>query len=162
MWDKFREKIARRLAPELIIGLELEAALAGEKAEALAGQRIARTLAQMDPFEPLMRQFRGIFSEEFERPEENLDPRSHLGFIMWAYQQHTDPHFQFLMNWVINTQGNATLKKGNPTPETILYGRAQISAPILIKKEVSRLAVLYEEVLKKQHGEEFDESLTAE
>lgn len=128
----------------------------------LVNMRVATVLAKMDPFEPLMHQFRGIFSEEFEKPEDRLDPQSNLRLIMWAYQQTNDPQFNYLMNWVIDTQANATLKKGNPTPETILYGRAQISAPILIKREISRLGLLYEELLKKQKGEEFEENLSVE
>lgn len=162
MWQNFREKLARKVAPELVLRLELKAATAKSEVEDLVNQRVAKILTTMDPFEPLMRQFRGIFSEEWERPELKLDQKSYVQFIMWAYQQRDDPSFKYFVDWIINTQGIATVTKGNPTPETILFGRAMISAPILLKKEVSRLAVLYEELLKKQRGEEFDSELTVE
>ncbi len=158
MLEKIRLTIAAWLFKRELDGILLRQ----KQLDAEVGKRVADVLAQMDPFEPLMRAMRGIFSSEFEHPEQKLDPKSWLGFTMWAYQQKNDPHFNFLMDWIIDTQANATLKRGNPTPDAILYGRAQISAPILIKKEVSRLASVYEEYLRKQKGEEFDAELTVE
>lgn len=125
-------------------------------------QRVADALTQMDPFEPLMKKFHGIFTEDYEHPEEKLDPQSVLRLSMWAYQQKTDPQFNFLMDWIENTQANATLKRRNPTPETILYGRAAVAAPILLRKEVGRLGLLYEDMLAKQKGEDFNSDVIAE
>lgn len=126
------------------------------------GRRVAQALAQMDPFEPLMREYGSIFSDEYERMEEKLNPQSQMQLMMWGYRQKDDPSFKYFMDWCINTYAQAAIKKGHPTPETILYGRAQISAPILMKKEVSRLALLYEDLLRKQKGEEFDADLSVE
>lgn len=148
MFKKFCIKVGRFLASEYISGLEARA----KDVEMKVNLRVAEYISKMDPFEPLMKQFHGVFSEEYEHPEDNLDDRSKLGFMMWAYQQKTDPSFRFMVEWIMNTQGNASLKRGNPTPETILYGRSQISNMILFRKEVGRLSLLYEEILEKNKG----------
>lgn len=150
------EHIIRKLFPK-----PFEAVAEKEKQlDAAIGQRVAQTLAKMDPFEPLFKEFHGIFSEEFERPEEKLDTRSTLSLTMWAYQQSTDPSFKFLTNWVMNTQGNETLKRAAVTPERILYGRAQISSTLLFINEIKRLGALYEDMLKKDQP--FDGVVTVE
>lgn len=125
-------------------------------------KRVAKFISQMDPFEPLLKHYNGIFSEEFERPEEKMDARSHLGFIMWAYTQRNDPNFTYLLDWIANSAGNETIKRASITPERIQYGRAQISNIVLIKREVSRLANLYEEKLAQGREEGFDSELIAE
>lgn len=150
------EHIIRKLFPK-----PFEAVAEKERIlNATVGQRVAETLAKMDPFEHLFKEFHGIFSEEFERPEEKLDTRSRLSLTMWAYQQATDPSFKFLTNWVMNTQGNETLKRAAVTPERILYGRAQISSTLLFVNEIKRLGALYEDMLKKDQP--FDEVATVE
>lgn len=125
-------------------------------------QRVAVIVSKMDPFEPLMKQFHGIFSEEFERPEENLDAAGQLRMAMWGYQQSTDPAFRHLTDWIMNSQGNETLKRAPVTVERTLYGRAQISGMILFVKEVKRLSAIYEDMLAKQKIEVFDETLAVE
>lgn len=150
------EHIIRKLFPAPFRQVEEKE----QQLDALIGQRIAQTLARMDPFELIFKEFHGIFSDEFERPEEKLDTRSRLSLTMWAYQQSTDPSFKYLMDWVMNTQGNETLKRAAVTPERILYGRAQISGALLLVKEVKRLGAQYEDMLKKDQP--FDEVIAVE
>lgn len=110
-------------------------------------QRVASFIATMDPFEPLMRSFNCIFTDDFERSEDGLNALEQLRLKNWAYGTRDDASFKHLIQWMINSQGNAALKKGNPTPETILYSRAMLAAPVLMQKEVRRLAQLYEELV---------------
>lgn len=146
-----REKIARFIAPELSKSIDNE-----------INQRTALIISKMDPFEPLLREFHGVFSEEFDHPEENLDERDRIGMMMWGYQQKNDRFFKYMTDWIMNTQGNETLKKAPVTTDRILYGRAQLSTMILFKKEIGRLSSLYEDELAKRHPEGFDENLPIE
>jgi hypothetical protein len=152
MLSDFRKKLAQFVAPEPFAELAECEKRAEEKmasVDIMVNQRVASLMAHMDPFEPLMKMYNGIFSQEWERPEDKLDERSKLNMRMWAYSQARDPCFKYLTDWIANTQGNATLKKGNPTPDTILYGRAQISTVMLYKREIGRLSQAYEELLNK-------------
>jgi hypothetical protein len=123
-------------------------------------RRVAQTLAQMDPFEPLLKEFHGIFSEEHERVEDPLDEKGQLQMKIWGWQNSSSPEFKRMTEWVMNTQGNESLKRAAVTPERILYGRAQISGMILFVREVERLSEAYKDMLKKPG--EFDESATVE
>ncbi len=151
-----RLKIARWLASDYITSLEKKA----QDAELNANRRVVDTLARLDPFEPLLKKYNSVFGEDYEKPEEKLDARGQLGLKLWAYTVYDDPYFQFLLQWLLNTQGNAAINKGNPTPETILWSRALISNLLLFKREVGRLAALYKELLVEKDGP--DAELTVE
>lgn len=125
-------------------------------------RRAAEIVSKMDPWAPLMREFHGIFTAEYERPEDRLDSAGKIRMMMWGYQQNGDPAFNQLMDWIVNTQGNASVKKGNPTSETILFSRAMIAAPLLVKKEVQRLSSLYEEFLANRNEPDPDEAVAVE
>ena len=141
MWvDIFFKKERARLATR-------EANITSE-----VNQRVAQTLAQMDPFEPLLKEFHGIFSEEHERVEDPLDERGQLQMKVWGWQNAESPAFKRMTEWVMNTGANETLKRAAVTPERILYGRAQISGMILFVREVERLSEAYKDMLK-QPGE---------
>lgn len=152
MFKKLSKQLAVFLAPSYFKEIEERVLKAEEKAltaEERANQRLVQTLAQMDPLEPAMKEFHGIFSKEFEKPEQKLDERSYLGFIMWAYQQKTDPHFNYMIDWIMNSAGNETIKRAPITEARTQYGRAQISNMVLFRKEIGRLSSLYEEKLEK-------------
>lgn len=158
MVDTFKTKLARFLVPGIFQELE-------ERERAIndtVNQRVAGVLAKSDPFEPLLKEFHGIFSEEYEKPEDQLNPVSEMQLKMWAYAQRSDPSFKYMMDWLANKQGNHTLRQPYLTPETILYGRALITNVTLIKKEVKRLALSWEDHLREMRGESFDSNLTVE
>lgn len=157
----FREKIARIICPKAFIDLE-RAYIDIQNMKNDLNLRFATMVTKIDPFELIMREYHGVFSEELTKPEEKLDTRSHMEFIMWAYQQKHDPHFKFLTDWVKNTQGNETLKRAPVTPERILYGRAQISSMVTFTTEVGRLGSLYEQLLEENKQKEFDKTLLTE
>ena len=52
--------------------------------------------------------------------------------------------------WVMNKAGNQLIQKGLPSVERQLFARAQISTMLLLRKEASRLAFLYEEMIGKE------------
>jgi len=155
MVEQLKTRIVRWLAKDYVKSLEVSH-------ETKMNQRVAKIIADMDPFEPLMNEFHGIFSEEFTAPEDNLDYPGQLRLYMWGWQQHTDPHFHHLMNWIMNTQGNETLKHAPVTTDRILYGRAQLSTMLLFKKEVERLSNHYLEEKAKLEGTTYDETLVVE
>ncbi len=139
MVDKIRLWLARFIAPRHY-----------EDIDNRVNQRVALTMSRMDPFEPLMKEFHGVFSEEYEHPEEKLDARGQLLMKMLGYQLRDDPSFKYLIDWIMNTQGNAAFKAPTRTNEergeVLMYGKAQISTSILLKRELKRLASLYEEM----------------
>lgn len=144
-----RTRLAKWIAPEYSRSVDFQ-----------VGQRVAEIMTKMDPFEPLMRQFNGVFGEEFEHPEDGLDTKGQLMLRTLGYQLSDDPSFKYLMNWVMNSQGNETIKRAPVTIERILYGRAQISSTLTIVNELRRLGEAYKDMLGRQ--EDFDESLTIE
>lgn len=150
-FKKFRIWLARTLAPDYINEIQTS-----------TNARVASVLAKLDPFEPLMKEFKGIFVKEYEHPEDKLDARGQLMMRQWGYQLAEDPSFRYMMEWVMNTQGNETLKRAYPTPERIMYGRAQISSMILFKKEVERLAEAYRDELEKNKVQEFNSEVAVE
>lgn len=127
--------------------------------------RVAKIINGMDPLEPVLKMYHGVFSDEYERPEDNLDKKSQLNMKMWAHRMYTDPSFKYMTDFIMNTFGNETLKRVPINDEKLAaqrlwYGRAQIATMILFKKEIKRLSSLYEELLKPK--EEFDENTTVE
>ena len=157
MIKELRTKLGSFLAREHIADLSARATRFEER----INQRVAKELAGMDPFEPLLREFKGVFSEEFERVEDRLSPRDSLGMKMWAFGVAKDPHFKHLLEWVMNSEANETLKRVPVTTDRILYGRAFIAAMILFRNEIRRLALLYEEELNKDK-EDFNSEITTE
>lgn len=131
-----------------------------EEVDERVNQRVAQVLAQMDPFEPLLKHFHGVFSGEFTRSEENLDERSALQLMMLGYRLKNDISFKYLTEWIMNSQGNAMIRAPARTNdergEILLWGKAQIASMILFVKEVGRLSLLYEDILEKQKGNDFN------
>lgn len=128
-----------------------------EGLEMEVNRRVADYLAKMDPFEPLLRKYNVIFSEEYDKPEANLNSQSQFQMFSWAYAQVTDPSYRHLMNWLRNKQGNATLQKGTHDGH-YLYGRAAVATITLLVEEVSRLASRYKDIMAEKTGE-FDRNL---
>lgn len=165
MLTQFRNRLARAIAPKYFKMLEEAADQANKRAheaEFSANQRYAKMVADMDPLEPLFAKLSIVYSQEFTRPEEKLNEAGQIGFMMWAWQQRDDTYFNFLLDWITNSHGNETVKRAPITPERVMYGRAQISSMVLLKKEVGRLASLYEEKLEKMRGDDFDSSSSAD
>lgn len=151
----FTERIARFLAPHVFEALEKQK----QELDLTVNNRVADVLFKMDPFEPLMKKYNVIFSKEWERPEDSLDDVSQLRLFMWAYGVEQDPSFKHVMDWIRNTQGNATLRKGGQE-EQWLYGRAAVATITLLVREIGRLSTHYRERMRK--GEGFDEHLPVE
>lgn len=154
---QIRERIARYLAPEAFAQVDKRAYAIDSE----VSQRVAEIILKMDPFEPLMKSFNIVFTDDYPRPEDGLNTQSQILLKSWAYALRDDPSFKHLMQWIINMQGNAAVKKGNPTPETILFSRAMLAAPVLVMAEVRRLAQLYEELIAKR-DEMFDPNIATE
>jgi len=144
-WSIIRKKIAAFIYPEQVHEVNL---------------RVAEIINKTDPLEPVLKMYHGVFSEEYERPEDKLDKRSQLNMKMWAHQMYRDPSFEYVTSWICNTFGNETIKRAPITVERVQYGRAQISSILLFRREIKRLSNLYEDMLKKP--EEFDENITME
>jgi hypothetical protein len=149
-----REKIARWLHPAVFDELQAK--------EQEVNRRVAEYISKLDPIEILMQEFSGIFSKEFERVEDQLNDAGRTTMAMWGWQQMKDPSFNRMVDWIIDTQANETLKKAPVTPARIEYGRAQISGMILMRREVRRLASLYQELLDRGKGDEFSSEITVE
>lgn len=134
---------------------------AAEDAKFEANRRYAKMIADMDPFEGIFQKLSVVFSKEFTLPGDELDSPSLLRLAMWAYKENGDPQFNYLLDWIINSNGNETFKAKAASKEDLadrmLYGKAQISSMKLLKKEVGRLSGIYEEYLKKMKGDpDFD------
>lgn len=157
MVETFTTKLARLIAPHFIHELEENV----KKKDTEVNQRVAELINNMDPYEPYMRRFKGVFSKEYENPETRLNDAGRIGMWMWAWQQDTDIHFKFLTDWIINTQANATIKRKAPTPDEILYCRAKITGMIQFRDEIRRLANLYRDHLDKdgEHEDEYGASV---
>lgn len=172
MVETLRTWIARKIAPRLFDeakrrekdAFDRETGAFNREAdiEQEINQRIAALMLKMDPFELVMREYRGVFGQDFEHPEDNLDARGVLNLRSFGYTIATDPSFNFLCDWIMNSQGNETLLKAAVTPERILYGRAQISAMLAFRKEVRRLSAAYEDMRDKQNGRDYDPTLSTE
>lgn len=156
---QLRKYIAQLIYPD-IAALEQKAV----DAEHAANRRFAELVANMDPLEPILKEFHGVFSKEYERPEDKLDARGQLGMIMWGYTQDDDPYFEYLTEWIMNTHANETLKRSPVTTERVLYGRALLAVMMLVKGEVKRLANLYRDKLEHDRldASDFDESISTD
>ena len=148
MLKDFRKKLAIFLSPEY-----------GKEIDMVVDQRVAEVLLRMDPLEPLIREYHGIFSEYFTQPDEKLDDQSRLRLSMWAYKEKHDVEAKYFSEWIMNTAGNAYIGLTNPKPETTAYFRAQIANEMLRKKEIGRLSLYYEEKIKRNVGEDFSGSV---
>lgn len=144
-WSIIRKKLANIIYPEYKNEVNL---------------RVAEIMNKTDPFDPVLKLFHGIFSEEFERPEDSLDKRSQLNMEMFANRTVKDPSFKYLTDWVMNVAGNECLKRAPISAERTQYARAQIANMLLFKRELERLSNLYEEMLKPE--QEFDKNVTIE
>ncbi len=155
MFKNLRRKFARLLDPDYF-----------READLRVNQRVAAAMNEMDPFEPLMKEFHGIFSQDWTHPEDKLNEQGQLTMKMWAYGQSSDPHFKHLTEWIMNTQGNAMLKAPARTNdergEILMWGKAQISSMVLFVKEIGRLSSLYQEILDKGKDPNFESDLTVE
>lgn len=113
----------------------------------------------MDPFEPLLKQFNGTFSEEYEHPEDMLDNRGRDAMAIWGWQQKNNPSFKYMCDWIMNIAGNNALTNPKMTEENafglVLYARAQIANIVLLKREIGRLALIYEDILKRGKEDDF-------
>lgn len=159
----FRIKIANFFAEEYIRGLKDIKKQSEADAIAEINTRVAEVVSKMDPFEPVMKLFNGVFSKEYERPEDSLSEQHKVTFYMWAYRQIRDPDFLHLIDWVTDNAGNTTMKRASPlTAERAQYGRAQIANMLLLKKEVGRLSSLYEDILEKNKEQKFDPSVSVD
>lgn len=166
MVDTFKNKILKFLFRKHYVELEAERTRVKEVEKYLeqrANQRAAEIISKMDPYEPLLKEYHGVFSEENEKVEERLNDQGKLGMAMWAYGQRGDPHLARMIEWIMNNAGNEVLKRAPISADRTQYGRAQIANMILFRREIGRLALLYEEMLKK-HGQsdDFDENRTIE
>lgn len=165
MLKQLRSYIAELVAPDVF--REYKDRLADEakktkEAELSANRRYAEYVAKMDPFEMILKKYNGIFSEEFEHPEERLDAPGRFRMMMWGYQQKTDPAFKHMIEWIMNSAGNETMKRAPISNERTQYGRAQIANMVLLRDEVGRLASLYEEELEKHKPQDFDTGVAVE
>lgn len=151
--ETLRTKIARLIDPASFAQMQSE--------QESVNQRVAEALTRIDPWELIFKEYGGAFGDQYERPEEKLNANSALQLEMWGWYQTKDPSFEYLIQWMLDTQGNTMVKKGNPTPENILFSRAMIAAPMLLKREARRLASLYQERLDNKN-EEFDSEVTVE
>lgn len=121
--------------------------------QARVDQRVAEIVAKHDPFEALLKNFEGTFSEDYERAEERLDAAGQMAMKLWGYQQAHDPSFKYVLDWIMNKAGNKLIQTGLPSVERQLFTRAQISTMLLLRKEARRLSMLYEELIGRE--EEF-------
>ena len=150
MVENIRNKIAKFIAPKLFSDFERK-----------VNQRVAEITLHQDPFEILSKEFNGIFSKEYEHPEDRLDERGQLMMKIWAGEQRDSASFKYMCQYIMDSAGNETLKRAPITVERVQYGRAQIASVLLLRNEVNRLANLYDEFLNKDK-EKFDPNETSE
>lgn len=155
MLRDFRLRLSLWISPDVREQLR-ETVLRKQQIEDIINGRVAEIITQMDPFEPLMRKYHGIFSEQYTRPEDKLDEPSRIRLFMWAYGVEKEASFKHLVDWIANTQGNATIRKASNDHEWF-YGRASLAVTLLLTEEVSRLASHYRAILAKR-DKEFDAS----
>ena len=148
--ENIRNKIALFIAPKLLSDFESK-----------VNQKVARIISQQDPFELLSRELIGIFSKEYESPEDSLDDRGKLAMKMWGYHQKTDPAFKRMVQYIRDVTGNEMMKRGPMREKDLWYGRGIIGFCALFNKEVDRLANLYEELMVRK-DEAFDTTKSVE
>lgn len=156
MFKSLRRKIASVIASEYITELETVKHVSEIESNNEVNRRVAEALTKMDVLHVLLKDTHATFSKEYERPEDKLNPQGRLSMEMWGYTQFKDPNFDYLLDWIIDTFANNTLRKADITPERILYGRAQIVATELIRQEVRRLCTAYEDRMEMHKPKPFD------
>lgn len=165
MWKKFREMVACFISPEYKEEADrvlVKALFERQHITEEVNRRVAEFTAHLDPVDLLMRDYNGLFSNDFSHPEDRLNEPAKIGMYMWAWTQKKDPYFNHMVEFIMDSAGNATMKDKIPfTDEKLfrlkmLYGRAQIANMILFKEEIGRLSSNYEEMLNKNKGESFD------
>lgn len=168
MLINLRKKLACFISPEyrdeadeILVKGTLKLEKEKKEIDSILNQKVAETLLKMDPFEPLLEKFHGVFSEYYKNIEDRFDQPSKLRLYIWAYGQHNDPQAKYFSDYIMNTAGNAMVNLTNPTPERIGYFRSQIANEILRNKEIGRLSLHYEEIIKRK-DEEFDSSVGVE
>lgn len=117
--------------------------------EAEVSGRVAEFISKMDPWEPLMRKYNVVFSEDYQHAEDKLNEQGRLGLFMWAHTQENDIHFKHVIDFLRNTQGNATLRKASH-PDEWLYGRAAIATLTLLVREIGRLSSHYKDIMARR------------
>lgn len=125
-------------------------------------RRYAALAAELNPWDIVLQDFNGVFSVEYDRPEDALDGAQQMTLEQWAWMQAKAPHFNYLIEWIMNTNANQTLKRATNPGNSILYCRALLAAMVLFRKEVRRLASKYEDRLKKDKVEDFSPAITVE
>lgn len=158
-----RTKIAEWLAPEQSLSLSVKE----REIDNEVGRRVAEHIARLDPLEMVMREHHAIFSSTFERVEERLNDQGQHGMMAWAWAQSRDQHFERMLDWIIDSQANETFihtptSVGVTADRLLLYGKAQVLSVLLLKKEVGRLASLYQEKLDRDKNGDFNNELTVE
>lgn len=165
MIKRLRAKLARLISPELINNLEVQIQAEKTRAQEVelsVNQRVAEIISKMDPLEPLLKEFHGVFSREYERPEDMLNPQGQFLMESWGYSQADDPSFKYLTDWIMNVHANETLRHAPVTTDRILYGRAQLAVMLLYKNEVQRLSQKYKDRLDKNKPVAFDETISTD
>ncbi len=159
---KLVERFAQWLAPEREARLNSRVAEFQKRErdfEMLVNNRVADIVMKMDPWEPLLKKYNIVFSDEWQRPEDNLDAQSQHILFQWAYGIKNDTSFNHLINYFLNTQGNNTVRRASNDNEWF-FGRAAIATLLLFREELGRLGSHYEERLTK--GQTFDKNLAVE
>lgn len=153
MIQKLKLQLARFLARDYIDGVDSR-----------ANQRVAEIVLALDPFEQITKKFRGSFSKNFERVEDELSEPGKIQMFMWGYQQANDPSFKRMVDWIANSAGNqmvrAPVRSIAEGGEVLIYGKAQIASMLLLAKEIQRLSSQYEEMMRKK--EDFNSETTVE
>lgn len=152
---RITEIVARVLVPEEFELLKKER----EGIELEVNSRVADILFKMDPFEPLLKKYNIIFSEEWHNVEDKLDPQSQIRLFAWAAAQESSTEFKYITNWIRNTQGNATMRKANADNQWF-FGRAMVASITLFVEEIGRLSSRYRDMM--QRPDEFDTNLAVE
>lgn len=123
--------------------------------------RVADIILKMDPYEPFLKKYNVIFSENWEKSDDRLDDQSRLSLYMWAYGFHKDVNFQYLIDWTKNTQGNAAIRKASNEKEWF-FARACIITIELLVEEIGRLSSHYQAILDGRKQKGFDKTLAVE
>lgn len=159
----WKESMAQWLAPERERRLNTERAYFQKRVRDFdmeVNSRVADIILKMDPLEPFLKKYHVVFSEAWDNLEDKLDSASQTALCMWAHGVHGDPYFKYLTEWIINTQGNSTLRKAKTEMEWF-YGRASIATIALLTREIGRLSERYKETLDTRFGG-FDKNLAVE
>lgn len=163
MMYNIRHTIARWILSEReqeLEDYEIELLAREKKMDYEINNRVAELALKIDPIEIFLKKYNVVFSKEYPHPEDRLDAVSQLRMYMWAYGMVNEPSFKYLTNWIINTQGNATLRKGKTDAEWF-FGRSAVVTIGLFVDEVGRLASHYRDILNRSQ-ETFDENLPVE